>query len=99
MRGITIFSLFHALRLLLTALFCFIISTLNISAQEKLSKADQQKRQIDATFSQYEEIGYNTADTLKFIYHFSDRDRIPIIELSKGLEKEFIETISYYEKD
>ena len=75
------------------------MNTINIYAQQKISKADRQKQQIDSLFTHYEQLGFNTADTLKFIYHFSDRDRIPIIELSKGLEKESIETISYYEKD
>lgn len=99
MRCIPTYSLFQPLRIVLTCLFSFYLSLLSISAQEKLSKSELQKCQIDVTFTQYEQAGFNTADTLKFIYHFSDRDRIPIIELSKGLEKEKIETISFYEKD
>ena len=96
---LTIYSLFQPARIVLTWILCIHISMITIAAQEKLSKTEQQKQQVDAIFTQYEQAGFNTADTIKYIYHFSDRDRIPIIELSKALEKESIETISYFEKD
>lgn len=79
---------------------CFsipIISTILLSgcaSQSTLNKTQNRQLVIDSTFTAMETMGLNTSSRLKYIYHFSDRDRIPIQELAAGLEKDSIHIIN-----
>ena len=63
------------------------------STSSGLSKSEIRQSVIDSTFTFYERSGLNSGQRVKYIYRFSDRDRIPVQELSKRLAKEGIETI------
>jgi tetratricopeptide (TPR) repeat protein len=64
-----------------------------MSGQKTLSKNELRRYKIDSTFSHYEKIGFNTSGKLKYIYHFSDRDKEPLQELAKDLEEDSIEVV------
>lgn len=76
----------------------FFLSSFLISGCTTQSAIKIKNRQdvIDSTFTSAEQMGLNTQSRLKYIYRFSDRDRISIQELAKGLEKDSIEVISMY---
>ncbi|HUR29822.1 MAG TPA: hypothetical protein VMZ69_00250, partial [Saprospiraceae bacterium] len=73
---------------------CFFTGISNIYCQSKMPKAELLKQKIDTIFDQCESEGYVTKNKLKYTYRFSDRDRIPILEMGKALEKDSIEVIS-----
>ena len=81
---------------LLLILSSFILVS-NSSAQVRLSKKELQQAAIDSVFDQAEITGLNPAQKLKYIYLFSARSRIPIMELAQDLEKDTIEVISMYQ--
>ena len=68
-----------------------------VFSQARLTKNEIRLAKINSEFEEAEKKGLNTSGRLKFIYYFSDRQRIPIIELGKGLEEDTIEVISIYQ--
>ncbi len=80
-------------------LFLFLFSLVSItSAQSRLSKKEIQEIKIDSVFDQAEMQGLNTSQRLRYIYHFSARKRIPVLELSVDLKEDTIEVISMHQR-
>lgn len=81
---------------MITILSIFVIVASMISgcsSSSGLSRSEVRQSIIDSTFTFYEKSGLISKQRVKYIYRFSDRDRIPVQELSKRLVKEAIETI------
>lgn len=74
----------------------FICLSIYCTAQSRLSKNEQRQATIDSIFDEADLRGFNTTDRLKYIYHFSARKRIPLLELSQDLGRDTIEVISMY---
>lgn len=66
------------------------------TSQSNLAKTKIRQHAIDSIFSAAENAGLNTHNRLKYIYRFSDRERIPIQEMAGGLEKDSIKVIHIY---
>ena len=53
-----------------------------------LTKEQAREVKIDSTFDQYEAQGLDLRERQRFVFTFSDRARIPVMEMAKALEKE-----------
>ena len=51
---------------------------------------------IDSVFDRAERSGLQSGGVLKYIWHFSDREKTPIVELGNDLEEDSIEVIHIY---
>ncbi len=80
--------------------FCiaFLFCGINLSGQTLSTKNVERRAIIDSVFNRSEAQGFNTNETLKYIYHFSDKERTPLVELGKELEEDTIEVISIYQE-
>jgi len=90
--------LFNSPALKVLLLLFFVSLAHLLCSQSRLSKNEARQVRINSEFEEAERKGLNTSGRLKFIYYFSDRERIPIMELGKGLEEDTIEVISIYQE-